>query len=203
MALALLDDFREDSVAGEAREAVDSFLDRLAYLIKQAKDQLLFIDDARIHNESVLNRMIFNPALPDDILVRVSIMNERVGREFARPSALRSHGPVRPSAQVFLQAYALHFTTAAAASQLRVSLRDRFTSFMLVPGRTLCVAHARARPLTAHANDSSLNGQPVEVLDSAEIELVMTALKQTLGAMNAAYDHCFWLLEKIRMFSSI
>eukprot|EP00160_Parvularia_atlantis_P005279 Unigene14510_Nuclearia_a/m.43725 Unigene14510_Nuclearia_a/g.43725 ORF Unigene14510_Nuclearia_a/g.43725 Unigene14510_Nuclearia_a/m.43725 type:complete len:182 (-) Unigene14510_Nuclearia_a:26-571(-) len=181
MALALLDDFREDSVAGEAREAVDSFLDRLAYLIKQAKDQLLFIDDARIHNESVLNRMIFNPALPDDILVRVSIMNERV----------------------FLQAYALHFTTAAAASQLRVSLRDRFTSFMLVPGRTLCVAHARARPLTAHANDSSLNGQPVEVLDSAEIELVMTALKQTLGAMNAAYDHCFWLLEKIRMFSSI
>eukprot|EP00160_Parvularia_atlantis_P005275 Unigene14508_Nuclearia_a/m.43718 Unigene14508_Nuclearia_a/g.43718 ORF Unigene14508_Nuclearia_a/g.43718 Unigene14508_Nuclearia_a/m.43718 type:complete len:187 (-) Unigene14508_Nuclearia_a:26-586(-) len=186
MALALLDDFREDSVAGEAREAVDSFLDRLAYLIKQAKDQLLFIDDARIHNESVLNRMIFNPALPDDILVRVSIMNERVGREFARPSALRSHGPVRPSAQVFLQAYALHFTTAAAASQLRVSLRDRFTSFMLVPGRTF-----------------SLNGQPVEVLDSAEIELVMTALKQTLGAMNAAYDHCFWLLEKIRMFSSI
>eukprot|EP00160_Parvularia_atlantis_P005281 Unigene14512_Nuclearia_a/m.43732 Unigene14512_Nuclearia_a/g.43732 ORF Unigene14512_Nuclearia_a/g.43732 Unigene14512_Nuclearia_a/m.43732 type:complete len:165 (-) Unigene14512_Nuclearia_a:26-520(-) len=164
MALALLDDFREDSVAGEAREAVDSFLDRLAYLIKQAKDQLLFIDDARIHNESVLNRMIFNPALPDDILVRVSIMNERV----------------------FLQAYALHFTTAAAASQLRVSLRDRFTSFMLVPGRTF-----------------SLNGQPVEVLDSAEIELVMTALKQTLGAMNAAYDHCFWLLEKIRMFSSI
>jgi hypothetical protein len=109
--------------------------------------------------------------------------------------------PVRR--QIVVHVHALHFTSSPAPSQLRAGLRDRGVAMASVPGRTLCVpgdrtAHGRA--LTAPAG-SMVGGQLVEVLDFVEVESHMEPLKGSLGALSAAFDHCYWLSEKIRLFS--
>jgi len=85
--------------------------------------------------------------------------------------------------RVFLQVYQVHFPSMGASSQLRSSIRERLSQPLPPPGRSFL-----------------LNNQTVEIIDTADVEVAMSSLKQVLGAVDAAYDQCYWFLEKIRLF---
>ena len=139
-------------------------------------------------------RQLFKPQLPPDLYVNFRVALDRI----------------------IFTAIALHPTVSGPVAAMR-NMRDRHVSATAGSwiGRTMYAAAQKRRgPLLARAANpahtashnrgavvtSVVDNRPAEVLDMVEVECPIPSMSVGLAAMNAAYEQCYRLLDRLRIF---